>query len=91
MRSNITRDKNRRCTAERSFVKRKLIQFIQLNVGNSAKIPSLNRKGSFSKTRQRCMVTGRPRSVNTRFGLARQTLRILANRGQISGLYRNSW
>src|ERR1700760_977431 len=45
------------------------------------------------KTRQRnrCSITGRPRGVYRKFGLARTKVREAASRGEIPGLSKASW
>lgn len=53
-----------------------------------AKLP---RDSSPSRQRTRCLVTGRPRGVYRKFGLARTTLRETAMRGEIPGLKLSSW
>jgi len=39
----------------------------------------------------RCQITGRPRGVYRKFGLARVKIREVANRGEIPGLSKASW
>jgi small subunit ribosomal protein S14 len=43
------------------------------------------------RQRNRCRITGRPRGVYRKFGLARSMLRIFAMRGDIPGLVKSSW
>ncbi|MDE2294822.1 MAG: 30S ribosomal protein S14 [Gammaproteobacteria bacterium] len=43
------------------------------------------------RQRRRCAITGRPRGVYRKFGLARTKLREAANRGEIPGLSKASW
>jgi small subunit ribosomal protein S14 len=49
------------------------------------------RDASPSRQRNRCAITGRPRGVYRKFGLARTKLREAANRGEIPGLSKASW
>jgi small subunit ribosomal protein S14 len=49
------------------------------------------RDASASRQRNRCAITGRPRGVYRKFGLARTKLREAANRGEIPGLSKASW
>ncbi|MEF3193860.1 MAG: 30S ribosomal protein S14 [Halothiobacillaceae bacterium] len=56
-----------------------------------AKLNALPRDSSKCRLRNRCQVTGRPRGVYRRFGLARNKLREYAMRGEIPGLRKASW
>jgi small subunit ribosomal protein S14 len=49
------------------------------------------RDASKSRQRLRCSITGRPRGVYRKFGLARTKLREAASRGEIPGLSKASW
>jgi small subunit ribosomal protein S14 len=55
------------------------------------KLQKLPRDSSASRVRNRCKVTGRPRGVYRKFGLARTKLRETAMRGEIPGLKKASW
>jgi small subunit ribosomal protein S14 len=44
-----------------------------------------------TRVRNRCLITGRPRAVMTRFGISRIKLRELFMRGEIPGLEKSSW
>lgn len=55
------------------------------------KLQSLPRDASPTRLRNRCRVTGRPRGVYRKFGLARNKLREAAMRGEIPGLVKSSW
>ena len=54
-------------------------------------LQKLPRDASPSRVRNRCKLTGRPRGVYRKFGLARTKLREVANRGEIPGLVKSSW
>lgn len=54
-------------------------------------LQALPRDSSPVRQRNRCRVTGRPRGVYRKFGLARSMLRIFAMRGEIPGLVKASW
>ena len=43
------------------------------------------------RIRNRCVVTGRPRSYYRKFGLSRITFREMALKGQIPGITKASW
>lgn len=55
------------------------------------KLQSLPRNSSPVRRRNRCNITGRPRGVYRKFGLARNMLRVYAMRGDIPGLVKASW
>ena len=55
------------------------------------KLQSLPRNSSFTRLRNRCELTGRPRGYYRRFGLGRNKLRELAMSGQIPGMIKASW
>ena len=52
---------------------------------------ALPRNASPARLRNRCQLTGRPRGVFRKFGLARNKLRDIAMRGEIPGLTKASW
>ena len=56
-----------------------------------AKLQALPRDASPIRQRKRCSMTGRPRGVYRKFGLARVKIREVANRGEIPGLSKASW
>ena len=55
------------------------------------KLQKLPRNASPSRKRRRCAMTGRPRGVYRKFGLARTKLREAAMRGDVPGLVKASW
>lgn len=54
-------------------------------------LQKLPRDSAKSRQRSRCELTGRPRGVYKKFGLARTKLREAAMRGEIPGLVKASW
>ena len=54
-------------------------------------LQKLPRDASPSRQRNRCAITGRPRGVYRKFGLARVKIREVAMRGEIPGLSKASW
>ncbi|HMM47769.1 MAG TPA: 30S ribosomal protein S14 [Thiobacillaceae bacterium] len=54
-------------------------------------LQSLPRNASPVRLRNRCQLTGRPRGVFKKFGLARGKLREHALRGEIPGIVKASW
>lgn len=55
------------------------------------KLQKLPRNSTAVRLRNRCQLTGRPRGVFRKFGLARNKLREIAMRGEIPGLTKASW
>jgi small subunit ribosomal protein S14 len=54
-------------------------------------LQKLPRNASPCRQRNRCQITGRPRGVFSKFGLARSKLREIAMRGEIPGMVKASW
>ena len=54
-------------------------------------LQQLPRNASPTRLRNRCSLTGRPRGVFRKFGLARNKLREVAMRGEIPGVVKASW
>ena len=57
----------------------------------SVALQKLPRDGSYVRQRKRCMLTGRPRGVYRKFGLARNKLREATMKGEVPGLKMASW
>ena len=57
----------------------------------STKLQKLPRDSSPARQRTRCLLTGRPRGVYAKFGLARNKLREATMRGDVPGLRKASW
>lgn len=55
------------------------------------KLQQLPRNASPVRQRRRCAITGRPRGVFRKFGLARNKLREIALKGEIPGVVKASW
>jgi small subunit ribosomal protein S14 len=55
------------------------------------KMQQLPRNASPVRQRNRCTLTGRPRGVFRKFGLARGKLREVAMRGEVPGMTKASW
>ena len=55
------------------------------------KLQMLPRNASPVRLRNRCMLTGRPRGVYSKFGLGRSKLREIAMSGEIPGMIKASW
>jgi small subunit ribosomal protein S14 len=54
-------------------------------------LQKLPRNANPTRQRNRCQITGRPRGVFSKFGLARGKLREIAMRGEIPGMVKASW
>jgi small subunit ribosomal protein S14 len=55
------------------------------------KLQMMPRDSAASRVRNRCAITGRPRGVYRKFGLARTKLREATMRGDIPGFRKASW
>ena len=95
----INRDQKRRKTVAKYAGRRtKLLEIVNdLNAGDDeraqarVKFQQLPRNASPVRLRSRCRLTGRPRGVYRKFGLARGKLRLLALQGEIPGVIKASW
>lgn len=97
--SVINREQKRRETVKKFAAKRKELLAIANNVKLSVeerysareKLQKLPRDASPVRLRNRCALTGRPRGVYRKFGLARGKLRLIALHGEIPGVIKASW
>jgi small subunit ribosomal protein S14 len=95
----INRDLKRRDTVKKFAAKRAELMVIVNNQKLSPeeryearlKLQKLPRNASPVRLRNRCALTGRPRGVFRKFGLARGKLRDIAMRGEIPGVIKASW
>jgi small subunit ribosomal protein S14 len=55
------------------------------------KLAEMPRNSSATRIKNRCELTGRPRSYYRKFKLSRIALRELASLGQIPGMVKSSW
>ena len=93
------RDQKRRKTVEKFKVKRKALLDVLQSASASDEdketareaLQRLPRNASPTRLRNRCALTGRPRGVYRKFGLARNKLRELALRGEVPGVIKASW
>ena len=56
-----------------------------------SKLQNLPRNSSPVRLRNRCALTGRPRGVYSKFGIARSKLRDLMLSGEVPGIAKASW
>jgi small subunit ribosomal protein S14 len=97
--SLIEREQKRRDTVKKYAAKRaELISVIKDSKASAEdkrdaqlKLQALPRNASPSRLRNRCALTGRPRGVFSKFGLARGKLRELVMRGEVPGMTKASW
>ena len=97
--SVVNRDKKRRAIVKKYAAKRKDLleiinnQRVSLEDRYAArlKLQLLPRDASPVRLRNRCALTGRPRGVYKKFGLARSKLRDIALSGEIPGVIKASW
>jgi small subunit ribosomal protein S14 len=93
------REQKRRKTVEKFKARRQALLEIIHNASESdeerdaarEKLQKLPRNASPTRLRNRCAITGRPRGVYRKFGLARNKLRDMALNGAIPGVIKASW
>ena len=85
----VKRDANKR--AELRAIVRNLTLPAEERFTAQLKLSSLPRNGAKIRVRNRCALTGRPRSVYRKFKLSRVALRELASSGFIPGMVKSSW
>jgi len=91
----VKREKLAKRYAEKRAELKKLIS--DPATGYEAKIDAVNalnklpRDSSESRQRNRCVLSGRPRGVYSKFGLGRNKLREATMRGDVPGLRKASW
>jgi small subunit ribosomal protein S14 len=95
----VNRDQKRRRTVAK-FAARRTALLATINDSKRSdedrqeareQLQQLPRNASPVRLRNRCRLTGRPRGVFRKFGLARNKLREIALRGEIPGLIKASW
>ena len=95
----VNRDKKRREIVKKFAARRKelleTLRDLKLSpeerYAAREKLQKLPRDASPVRLRNRCAMTGRPRGVYRKFGLARGKLRIIALHGEIPGVIKASW
>jgi small subunit ribosomal protein S14 len=95
----IEREQKRRDTVKKYAAKRAALEAIIADANASPedrrearqKLQSLPRNSSPVRLRNRCALTGRPRGVFSKFGIARSKLRELMMRGEVPGVTKASW
>ena len=95
----IKREEKRRKMVEKYKVKRLALNEMINNVSASSEdranartqLQKLPRNSSPVRLRNRCALTGRPRGVYSKFGIARGSLRELMLAGEVPGITKASW
>ena len=93
------REEKRRKIVEKFKAKRLVLNEIINNTSASredraearSKLQNLPRNSSPVRLRNRCALTGRPRGVYSKFGIARGKLRELMLTGEVPGITKASW
>lgn len=93
------RDHKRRLLAAKYELRRKLYKAFckdpdlpsDMRDKHRYKLSKLPRNSSFARVRNRCISTGRPRSVYEFFRISRIVFRGLASRGPLMGIKKSSW
>lgn len=99
MSNQVIRDHKRRLLLAKFEVKRAQFKAIcqdrnltsKLRAEGSLKLSKLPRNSSKTRIRNRCIITGRPRSVYKLFRLSRIVFRELASQGMLLGITKSSW
>ena len=95
---NIT-DQKRRILAEKYELRRKLYKSLvrdtelpnEVRENAQCKLADLPRNSSFTRVMNRCVFTGRARSVYQLFRVSRIVFRELASKGMLHGVKKASW
>lgn len=92
-------DYKRRLLASKYELRRKLYKALcrdtdlpsNLRDKHRYKLSKLPRNSSFTRLRNRCIFTGRPRAVYEKFRMSRIVFRELASQGRLQGIQKASW
>ncbi|KAJ4829959.1 ribosomal protein S14, S11 [Turnera subulata] len=93
------KDNHRRQLAAKYELRRNLFKALvrdpelptEMRENASAKLAALPRNSSFTRVRNRCIFSGRPRGVYEVFRMSRLVFRALASRGMLAGVKKASW
>jgi len=96
---SINRNEKRKKLVKRDATKRAAMKAIIMDrdlpveerFAVTMKLAALSRNGAKGRVRNRCALTGRPRSYHGKFSLSRIMLRKLASEGQLPGVVKSSW
>ncbi|XP_059279265.1 small ribosomal subunit protein uS14m [Lycium barbarum] len=92
-------DNKRRLLSAKYELRRKLYKAFtqdpelppEMREAHRYKLSKLPRNSSFTRIRNRCIFTGRPRAVYEKFRMSRIVFRGLAARGALQGVKKASW
>jgi small subunit ribosomal protein S14 len=95
----IFKDKKKRIAyarLEKKYLIMKLIQkslfiFNDLKYFSNGKLEKCMQYGSFTKVKNRCIISNRSKSVYRKFGISRIKFRELASYGVLFGVRKSSW
>ena len=93
----VERDKKKRSSFLKAELRRIILKSVSLDChlpfvvrwGASIELHGLN--GPLAKVHNRCILTGRPKSINRSFRLSRFAFRKLASLGFLPGVSKSSW
>lgn len=99
MSNKSIKDQKRRCSVAKFESKRCLYKALSQDMNLSLelrtlaalKLSKLPRNSSSTRIRNRCIITGRPRSTYKIFRLSRIVFRELASKGALAGINKASW
>ncbi len=97
--SSVNRNEKRRKMARQADAKRKRLKALITDKKTSmedrftavVKLAQMPRNSAKTRIRNRCEITGRPRSYYRKLKMSRIALRELANSGMIPGMVKSSW
>ena len=97
--SSVNRNEKRRKLSKQADAKRKRLKALITNKQTTMedrftavlKLAEMPRNSAKTRIRNRCEVTGRPRSFYRKVRMSRIALRDLANQGLIPGMLKSSW
>jgi small subunit ribosomal protein S14 len=97
--SSVEKNNRRRKLTAQYAAKRKKLKEIANDLKRSAeerfaarlKLAELPRNSSATRIRNRCELTGRPRSYYRKLKICRHELRGLSSQGRIPGMVKSSW
>ena len=99
MKNKMNRDAARRLLAAKYELKRMHYRALlqDRNLPSSIRqkfvsfLSALPRNSSKTRIRNRCIITGRSRSIYSQFRMSRIVFREMASNGLIPGIYKSSW
>jgi small subunit ribosomal protein S14 len=95
----IIKDKKRRNLFKKYEIKRKYLKYIinnkniikYIRINAMLKINKLPKDSSKIRIKNRCIITGRPKSIYRKFKMSRISLRNFAHNGLLTGILKSSW